>query len=106
VRKEYLNSDMDIIVDSGLEPYPFQNENSSCSIKKSKKKCGRSVGSSQCTCDFEVNQTNIKGGCQSGRKVVPTMDLDPNISLTMDSFNFIKINFLYINVERVPMSVH
>ena len=24
----------------------------------------------QCSCDFEVNQTKIKGGCQSGRKVV------------------------------------
>ena len=23
------------------------------------------------SCDFEVNQTKIKGGCQSGRKVVP-----------------------------------
>ena len=23
------------------------------------------------SCDFEVNQTQIKGGCQSGRKVVP-----------------------------------
>ena len=22
------------------------------------------------TCDFEVNQTKIKGGCQSGKKVV------------------------------------
>ena len=22
-------------------------------------------------CNFEVNQTKIKGGCQSGRKVVP-----------------------------------
>ena len=25
----------------------------------------------QCLCDFEVNHTKIKGGCQSGRKVVP-----------------------------------
>ena len=25
----------------------------------------------QYSCDFEVNQTKIKGGCQSGRKVVP-----------------------------------
>ena len=24
-----------------------------------------------CSCDFEVNQTKIKGGCQSGRKLVP-----------------------------------
>ena len=24
-----------------------------------------------CSCDFEVNQTKIKGGCQSRRKVVP-----------------------------------
>ena len=24
-----------------------------------------------CSCDFEVNRTKIKGGCQSGRKVVP-----------------------------------
>ena len=24
-----------------------------------------------CSCDFEVNQTKVKGGCQSGRKVVP-----------------------------------
>ena len=24
----------------------------------------------QCSCDFEINQTKIKGGCQSGRKVV------------------------------------
>ena len=24
-----------------------------------------------CSCDFEINQTKIKGGCQSGRKVVP-----------------------------------
>ena len=29
------------------------------------KQCG------QCSCDFKVNQTKIKGGCQSGRKVVP-----------------------------------
>ena len=25
---------------------------------------------SKATCDLEVNQTKIKGGCQSGRKVV------------------------------------
>ena len=25
----------------------------------------------QCSCYFEVNQTKIKGGCKSGRKVVP-----------------------------------
>ena len=25
----------------------------------------------ECPCDFEVNQTKIKGGCQSGREVVP-----------------------------------
>ena len=24
-----------------------------------------------CSCDFEINQKKIKGGCQSGRKVVP-----------------------------------
>ena len=24
-----------------------------------------------CSCDFEANQTKIKGGCQSERKVVP-----------------------------------
>ena len=24
-----------------------------------------------CSCDFDVNQTKIKGGCQLGRKVVP-----------------------------------
>ena len=25
----------------------------------------------KCSCDFEVNQTKIRGGCQSGSKVVP-----------------------------------
>ena len=25
----------------------------------------------KCSCNFEVNQTKIKGGCQSGKKVVP-----------------------------------
>ena len=25
----------------------------------------------KCSCDFEVNLTNIKGGCQSGRNTVP-----------------------------------
>ena len=28
------------------------------------------MASAQCSCDFEVNQTKIKGGCQSGRKAV------------------------------------
>ena len=31
-------------------------------------------------CDFEVNQTKIKGGCQSGRKVVPH-DSNSDLSL-------------------------
>ena len=31
----------------------------------------RFISNFQCSCDFEVNQTNIKGGCHSGRKVVP-----------------------------------
>ena len=29
------------------------------------------MSSPHSSCDFEVNQTKIKGGCQSGREVVP-----------------------------------
>ena len=32
--------------------------------------CSDSVDSAHCSCDFEVNQTQINRGCQSGRKVV------------------------------------
>ena len=32
--------------------------------------CSNSMASTQYSCDFEVNQTKIKGGCQSRRKVV------------------------------------
>ena len=28
------------------------------------------MASAQCSCDFEVDQSKIKGGSQSGRKVV------------------------------------
>ena len=33
--------------------------------------CSNSMAALQCSCDFEVNQTKIRGSCQSGRKVVP-----------------------------------
>ena len=33
--------------------------------------CSNSMASAHCSCDFEVNQTKIKAGCQLGRKVVP-----------------------------------
>ena len=36
----------------------------------------------QCSCNFEINQTKIKGGCQSGRKMVPH-DSKSNLSLTL-----------------------
>ena len=34
-------------------------------------------------CDFEVNQTMIKGGCQSGRKVIPH-DYKSDLPLAVD----------------------
>ena len=39
-----------------------------------------------CLCDFEVNETKIKGGCQSGRKVVPH---DSKSDLRYNFLNFI-----------------
>ena len=46
--------------------------------------CSISMASAKCSYDFEVNQINIKGGSQSGRKVV-THDSKSDLPLAIFS---------------------
>ena len=56
----------------------------------------------QCSCDFEVNQKNIKGSCQSGKKVVPN---DPKSEWPLVTFtapNFIDLFSLTGHCLDIP----
>ena len=49
------------------------------------------------SCDFEVNQTKNKGGCQSGRKVIPhdsKSDLPLNVQFYFTSVGKNKYSFI------------
>ena len=48
---------------------------------------------------FEINQTNIKGSCQSGRKVV-TLDSKSDLPVTRDS------RMITLGLEKLLMNMH
>ena len=67
-------------------------------IYQSTVQCGK------CSCDFEVNQTKIKGGCQLGRKVVPhdsKSDLPLGMIFTKKNIQFQFADFIkwYFNTK-------
>ena len=53
--------------------------------------CSNGMASAQ-TCDFEVNQTKIKGGCKSGSKVVP-YDSKSDLPLANNVIIIIRVSF-------------
>ena len=47
---------------------------------------------------FEINQTKIKGGCQSGRKVVPH---NSKSDLPLDKLLHTRLNFIVLIIKSI-----